>query len=438
MFIKPLPRTPSDKASYDTADTFLRAIAAQCLPIMKGHHLSVTTLAEHEPNREFIGRNFNNGEIIELVLRTHGGGWVSFQMVQMVMMHELAHNVHMNHGKGFWQTRNLFSKEMKDLWNKNYTGEGFWGGGRVLGDLSSFMGNNVVPSEELQDIEICGGTFRSRRKKRKNAGPDLTWKEKRDRRIEKKFGKNGQALGDDEDQRLRLEIGRKGPIGAKPRVAGSKRGRELRAAAALARFAPNKQEVNELKETGEGEDSDEGEYEEVDELGEDALDSNGQKMLDGNGKTMIRVCSDEDGTPDEAEVQSELKELEGLESHFMVRQQDGRGSSEDDDEQALKWASGSEKRQNGLCKNPDSRLSPQPKSPNSHAVKQDTPSSEVECAVCTTKNNRLSPTCLVCAHVLDESKVPNHWVCKSENCQAIGYVNAGDCGVCGACGSRKM
>lgn len=62
---------------------------------MKKHHLAVTTLAEHEPNQEFIGRNFNNGEIIELVLRTRSGGWVSFQMVQMVMMHELAHNVHM-------------------------------------------------------------------------------------------------------------------------------------------------------------------------------------------------------------------------------------------------------------------------------------------------------------------------------------------------------
>lgn len=95
VFIKPLPMSPADKASYDTADTFLRAIAAQCLPVMKKHHLAVTTLAEHEPNREFIGRNFNNGEIIELVLRTHSGGWVSFQMVQMVMMHELAHNLHM-------------------------------------------------------------------------------------------------------------------------------------------------------------------------------------------------------------------------------------------------------------------------------------------------------------------------------------------------------
>ncbi|KAG9793291.1 hypothetical protein KCU88_g494, partial [Aureobasidium melanogenum] len=66
VFIKPLPRPSSDRTSYDLADTFLRAIAAQCLPIMKNHFLSITTLEEHEPNREFIGRNFNNGEVIQL------------------------------------------------------------------------------------------------------------------------------------------------------------------------------------------------------------------------------------------------------------------------------------------------------------------------------------------------------------------------------------
>ena len=61
VFIKALPRPSSEQDQYDTADTFLRAIAAQCMPIMKSNFLSVTTLEEHEPNKEFIGRNFNNG-----------------------------------------------------------------------------------------------------------------------------------------------------------------------------------------------------------------------------------------------------------------------------------------------------------------------------------------------------------------------------------------
>ena len=56
---------------------------------MKKHHLSVMTLEEYEPNREFVGRNFNAGEIIQLVLKARGSGrWLPFDYVQMVMMHE--------------------------------------------------------------------------------------------------------------------------------------------------------------------------------------------------------------------------------------------------------------------------------------------------------------------------------------------------------------
>ena len=55
---------------------------------MKTHHLSVTSLEEYEPNREFVGRNFNAGEVVQLVLRVRGGGWLPFEYVQMVMMHE--------------------------------------------------------------------------------------------------------------------------------------------------------------------------------------------------------------------------------------------------------------------------------------------------------------------------------------------------------------
>ncbi|EXJ89366.1 hypothetical protein A1O3_02433 [Capronia epimyces CBS 606.96] len=325
VFIKPLPRPPSDQASYDLADTFLRAIAAQCLPIMKKHYLSVTTLEEYEPNREFIGRNFNNGEIIQLVLQSKNGGWVPFNMVQMVMMHELAHNAHMNHGKAFWQTRNLYAEEVKALWAKGYTGEGFWGSGRTLDDMGAVMGNNILSSEELESLPLCGGTYRSRRRKRPRKGApqaEMTWKEKRDRRIERKFGKNGVALGEDEDKRLSLEINRKGPVGNKPRVAQSKRGRELRAAAALARFETNKKEVNPSPQddVDQGEDGEE-QYEEVDLDAdqEDARDVNGNKLLDSHGHGMIRVCDDED--TDNVNVQHELQELGTLDRFLRPAQQ---------------------------------------------------------------------------------------------------------------------
>ncbi|MBV36197.1 MAG: hypothetical protein CMP47_12220 [Rickettsiales bacterium] len=472
VFIKPLPRPASEQADYDLADTFLRAIAAQCLPIMKNHYLSVTTLEEYEPNREFIGRNFNNGEIIQLVLRSKNGGWVPFNMVQMVMMHELAHNTHMNHGKGFWKTRNVYAEEMKGLWAKNYTGEGFWGSGRTLTDMGAVMGNNILTSQELEGLPLCGGTFRSRRRKRKAKGADgkeLTWKEKKERRIEKKFGKNGVALGEDEDMRLGLEINRKGAIGGKPRVAQSKRGRELRAAAALARFETNKQEAAALKDQEDDEyESTEEEYEDVDAGREDAKDVNGERMLDTYGQGMIKVCEDED--KDDANVQNELKELEGLDRYFKpLRPNEGAGHEKPIDSEHSESAPiyrpecGEPPDESGLdatahevqASIPSSSLkASEPKAVTTPdtlhagdktaangttAAASTRPSPTLTCPICSLENPRLNATCIACAHVLDPKKDPRHWSCQSETCKDNGtaYLNAGDVGVCGICRTRR-
>jgi len=481
VFIKALPRPGSDQASYDLADTFLRAIAAQCLPIMKKHYLSVTTLEEYEPNREFIGRNFNNGEIIQLVLQSRDGCWLPFNMVQMVMMHELAHNSHMNHGKYFWQTRNLYSQEMTGLWANGYTGEGFWGSGRTLTDLGAVMGNNVLRSEELEGLPLCGGTFRSRRRKRRAAGEsgELTWKEKRERRIEKKFGKNGVTLGEDEDKRLMLEIGKKGPIGGKPRVAQSQRGRELRAAAALARFATNKQ-VEGFKQEVETEDA--VEYEDVDRDEEDAKDINGNRLLDSQGHAMIRVCDDED--TDDVNVKREMEEVEGLNGFFSTfrpgHQADSvsssineRGSVSKKTAKSLydipEWSPsrGSQNSPPSVHKG-TTRPSPTSKAevpPTDHpfATTEDgarvptdstppttldaapsapgfsLPPAGIECQVCSLMNEPLAATCVACAHVLDARKDPRHWRCTSDRCTENNndYLNSGDAGICGVCGARK-
>lgn len=92
VFIKPRPG-PDKETSKD----FLERLAAQCLPIMNKHHLAVVSLEEYEPNTEFWGRNFNNGEVIQLVLKSPSTRrWLPFHFVQLVLMHELAHNKHMN------------------------------------------------------------------------------------------------------------------------------------------------------------------------------------------------------------------------------------------------------------------------------------------------------------------------------------------------------
>ncbi len=185
------------------------------------------------------GRNFNNGEVIQLVLKSPSTGrWLPFKFVQQVMIHELAHNKQMNHSKAFWKVKNEFSDKMRVLWEKGYTGEGFWGRG-VLLENGAFAHEDLEEGEVLP-AHMCGGTFRSRGGRKRKAKPKITYKERQERRIKKKFGTNGVTLGADEDTKVKLENGKR-PSG-KPRVAGSARGRELRAAAALARFETKKEE----------------------------------------------------------------------------------------------------------------------------------------------------------------------------------------------------
>ncbi|KAK8126373.1 uncharacterized protein PG998_002132 [Apiospora kogelbergensis] len=311
IFIKPL-KGPDESVAQD----FLERIAAQCLPIMKKHHLSVMSLEEYEPNREFVGRNFNAGEVIQLVLKSPSTArWLPFHYVQMVMMHELAHCKQMNHSKAFWAVRNGYANEMRTLWSSGYTGEGLWGRGASL-ETGEFENNTVLPGEVLPE-HLCGGTYRSRRRKRKPKA-QLSYQEQKQRRILKKFGANGVALGDDEEVKAELEKGKR--TASKPRVAGSKRGRELRAAAALARFgqqkkteepAAKKEEDGNVVKLDDDETSGGNESETAsdsdDDLPADA-DTDGQQILDRKGHRMIKVCEDEN--PDAQDAQQELRELQ--------------------------------------------------------------------------------------------------------------------------------
>ena len=484
IFIKTLQRPVLQKAESDRAELVLKAIAAQCFPIMKGHYLQVTTLEEYEPNPEFIGRNFNNGEIIQLVIKSKSGAWLPLNMIQMVMMHELAHNSHMNHGKDFWKTRNTYAEEMRKLWSKGYTGDGLWGRGYTLSSLQDAVGGNLAQAQELADLPLCGGTYRTRTKKQKAKANDLTWKEKRDKRIEKKFGKNGNSLGEDEDAKLRLQILSKvkGASVSKPRVAQSKRGRELRAAAALARFDTNKKEVADVDaalKVNDEEMETESEYEEADGSEEDARDHKGNKLHDMEGHSVVRVCEEEDA--DDAEVKNEMEELANLESsqvHDENYIDPTKAFSQDIDNSSpvpASVASGTdledlraghpvepppndtEAQPEGLHYErsdtepiPDEELEEIKKqyqrdaqlariAANLHTRIQSTmdQTTDIHCPMCSMSNDNLRGTCMACAHVLDPHKDPRHWRCTSEACTAIDYINAGDCGVCNICGARR-
>lgn len=420
-FIKPL-----DGPDKEFSEDFLERIAASCKPIMRSNHLAVMSLEEHKCNPEFLGRNFNAGEVIQLVLKAPSGHWLPFKFVQMVMMHELAHCKQMNHSKAFWKVKDQYSTELKALWQKGYTGDGMWSRGRTL--LTGQYDQASLGSEESLPEHLCGGTFRSSGKRKRTAKPKLSYKERKERTIAKKFGVNGVALGADEETKAKLEKGKK--TANNPRVAGSNRGRELRAMAALSRFTPTTENVkaeDELVQSGSETESD---WEAGLSDPEEAVGSDGKKLLDGKGRTLIRVCDDED--PDEINVKDEMSELRKF------------GVAEDSKKtnkplvpvriEAATKSSMSQTPTEGTHRS--TNLSQERRAKPSIGVSTDTASRTTACPVCSAEHSVGSLTCMVCANVLDPKMVLDVWKCQSEVCRGGLYTNAGDYGVCGLCGEK--
>ncbi|KAI9834971.1 MAG: hypothetical protein M1819_002694 [Sarea resinae] len=450
VFIKPLEGP--DKAF---AQDFLERIAAICAPIMRANHLAVMSLEEYEPNREFVGRNFNAGEVIQLVLKApFSGHWLPFRHVQMVMMHELAHCKQMNHSGAFWKVRNQYAGELRELWGRAYTGDGFWSRGKTL--LSGQYTTTSLLDAEILPEHICGGTFRSSRGKRKRkaevAKPKLTYAERQQRRIARKFGTKGMALGDDEESRLNLEEGKK--VKGKPRVAKSARGRELRAAAALQRFGQQKKEEEDdiVKAEVHSSSDSEGEYEEVD-IKQDAFDLDGSRLRDNEGHGMVRVCEDEDiGDGNTRQEMKELQQVDGETFTANPKEAPSRSSDSEKDlkldkvaeNTALSANSGTGKRASRYSESKQQDAAAPTNRPVSKRAQMHFSPSELRlavplaCPVCSMVNEAATLTCVACSNVLDLAKVPSHWRCQSLTCRSGHYVNAGDVGFCGVCGARKL
>jgi hypothetical protein len=436
------------------------------------------SLEEFPPNREFVGRNFNAGEVIQLVLKSPGSGrWLPFNYVQMVMMHELAHCAQMNHTRAFWAVRNTYASQMQTLWAEGYKGDGLWGRGAKL--ETGEWERNAVRADEVLPEHLCGGTYRSRGRKRK-AKPVLTYQERKEKRILKKFGKNGVALGADEEEKVKLEKGKR--VQAKPRVAGSLRGRELRAAAALARFEQGKDVAKKEEDDDEDEkhwDNDSSDYESGDLTdSKAAVDFDGTRMTDRDGGDMVKVCEDEDA--DDADAKNELDELHGLFGRQKIKQEarDERlnlhSSKSPNLERVVKREEGelsikpevvndgaSSKLLSSIphIKPKHSKsIKPEPESDSrDHQSSLQTTSTSTlpapsttttttqeasgtttsSCSMCSFANPPAAVTCAMCANVLDLAHTTGSWRCESASCTGTAYRNARDCGVCGLCGQRR-
>lgn len=430
-FIRTLPGPSSS-----TAEQILNRVAAVCYPFMKSNMILVQALEEFPYNTEFVGRNFNAGEVIQLVLRDRNGRWLSQRMVEMVMVHELAHCKQMNHSKAFWKVRDEYAVDLRALWARGYTGEGLWGRGRDLdtGSMRMSDGNAGDVPEHL-----CGGTYGRRSRKRKRGGqgkPTLSYAEKKQRRILKKFGAGGESLGADDDTKIKLEGGitKKG----KPRVAGSARGRELRAAAALARFEPVKKEPEIKKE----EMSSDSEIEDEISNEDAAVDIDGTKMLDDKGRALIKICEDEDDQDDN--VRRELAEMQDL---GPSRKVDKPGIKQKSPDRGKLTSKGSARK---------ARANESDRASTAQVVHLDeiwkrrlsseaAPGASVEvvptnstCVICSLENEASALTCVACANVLKPDFVPDHWSCSSMACKDGHYLNSGDAGSCGVCGALRL
>jgi hypothetical protein len=423
---------------------------------MREHHLSVMSLEEYEPNREFVGRNFNAGEVIQLVLKTHSGHWLPFNYVQMVMMHEsvlssnqlpeslcltffcvkrLAHCKQMNHSRAFWAVRNQYAEQMRALWARGFTGEGLWGRGALL-STGEFERNTVASGEALPE-HLCGGTYRSRASRKRKAKKVLSYQEQKERRILKKFGAGGVKLGEDEEVKRKLEKGK--AKAAKPRVAGSARGRELRAAAALARF--EQQKTEEITDEGSETESGDDDYEDDDTTpgANDALDIDGKRLLDSKGRGMVKVCEDEN--PEDQDAQQELRELQSfgsVKSVSVPKPSTNSARGGDLSKSVSKTTTTNKPPPTSPARRESAKSTPPIKSIDASPAEPPGPSGpKKNCPVCTFANEPQSATCAMCASVLDQGRIADSWACESRTCHGTNYRNAGDCGVCGVCGERR-
>lgn len=340
----------------------------------------------------------------------------------------------MNHSKAFWAVRNQYAEQMRILWSRRYTGEGLWGRGASL-KTGEFENNTVRPDEILPE-HLCGGTYRSRRTKRK-AKQQLSYQERKERRILRKFGANGVALGEDEDVKAQLEKGKR--TQAKPRVAGSNRGRELRAAAALARFGQQqKPEAEEVKKPTVVDDDETASEEDPDETAseseqEDAtVDINGQRLLDKKGHGLVKVCEDEN--PEDDDARNELRELQSSVPGAKHPKQNSDMASMSRASEKTDQARVEQNPQITIRKLPKDKAEDSTGPGNS--TKTSVQPSGV-CPLCSFNNGSSATICSICSHVLDPKKVPDSWKCRSLSCKDSLYLNAGDSGICGVCGERK-
>ncbi|GAA5977631.1 hypothetical protein JCM5350_002300 [Sporobolomyces pararoseus] len=188
----------------DKALELLRKIHSKVKPIMKAHGWVLPVLAEFFPkNPNLLGININRGQKICIRLRPAHDPHSFLPLEEELigtMLHELTHNHRGPHDDIFNKFLDGLWKEYDSLAAKGYTGEGFLGSGRRVGEgISHDSGLSMRESREK-----ALKTFEEKEKMRKLLG---TGGKLGGKAVETKGRRMGDILADAAERRLKAMKG---------------------------------------------------------------------------------------------------------------------------------------------------------------------------------------------------------------------------------------
>lgn len=151
--LRPLPYLPNPARSLQflqrlKGDAGIKAAMVKhkfTVPLLTEMNPIEHTSSDHEGTSRTLGLNRNQGQVIELRLRTDAyDGYRDYKTIRKTLCHEMAHNVHGPHDRNFWDLCKQIEREVdKADWKS---------GGRSVGDQEEYYGANGE-----DDVDDHGG-----------------------------------------------------------------------------------------------------------------------------------------------------------------------------------------------------------------------------------------------------------------------------------------
>ncbi|TAQ90833.1 hypothetical protein B7494_g839 [Chlorociboria aeruginascens] len=186
--LRPLPYLPNPDRSLQFLERLKNDTGIKTA--MRKHKFSVSLLTEmnpveytesnHEGTTRILGLNRNQGEVIELRLRTDAyDGYRDYKTIRKTLCHELAHNVHGPHDRKFWDLCKEIEREVEGVEGGRRVGEeefyegemhdeGGWTGGEFV--LGVGKGEGQQQGQGVSRREILARAAEERMKRIREQG----------------------------------------------------------------------------------------------------------------------------------------------------------------------------------------------------------------------------------------------------------------------------